>query len=121
MSAQRACVLKILLIFRLIPTTLGLTRRGVVPLDIVGLPAYDKLTPEERELCAEQRVYPEVFLEIKAVMIEECSKHEGLKLADIRPLVKIDVNKTRKIYDFFLAKELINKPDQDVGKVKNDS
>lgn len=95
---------------RLIPTTLGATRRSVAPLDIVGLPAYDKLTQEERDLCTEQRVYPEVFVEIKTLMEQECAKHDGLRLADIRPLVKIDVNKTRKIYDYFLLKELIYKP-----------
>ena len=40
-------------------------------------------------------------------MIQECLKQDGLKLADIRPIVKIDVNKTRKLYDYFLQKELI--------------
>ena len=69
---------------RLIPTTLGATRRSVAPLDIVGLPAYDKLTQEERDLCTEQRVYPEVFVEIKTLMEQECAKHDGLRLADIR-------------------------------------
>ena len=69
---------------RLIPTTLGATRRSVAPLDIVGLPAYDKLTQEERDLCTEQRVYPEVFVEIKTLMEQECARHDGLRLADIR-------------------------------------
>ena len=40
-------------------------------------------------------------------MVQECLKQDGLRLADIRPLVKIDVNKTRKLYDYFLEKEII--------------
>ena len=96
----------------LIPTTLGSTRRSAAPLNIVGLPAYDKLTADERELCSEQRVLPEVFLEIKTMMLEECMKQNGLRLANVRPLVKIDVNKTRKLYDYFLKNELIYKPQE---------
>ena len=101
---------------RLIPTTLGLTRRSMAPLDIVGLPCYDKLSPPERELCSEQRVYPEVFVEIKQMMIEECMRQNGLRLADVRKSCKIDVNKTRKIYDYFIKNELIYKPPPDVSE-----
>ena len=86
------------------------TRRAAGPLDIVGLPSYEKLNEEERDLCSETRVLPEVFLEIKKTFVEECSKSNGLRLADARPLVKIDVNKTRKLYDFLLKKELIFTP-----------
>ena len=52
-------------------------------------------------------VVPQVYLQIKQIMVQECLKQDGLRLADIRPLVKIDVNKTRKLYDYFLQKELI--------------
>ena len=92
---------------RLLPTTLGATRRTFVPLDIVGLPKYDQLTKEERQICSDIRVVPQIYLQIKQIMIQECLKQDGLKLADIRPIVKIDVNKTRKLYDYFLQKELI--------------
>ena len=86
------------------------TRRTAGPLDIVGLPGYEKLTEQERDLCSETRVLPEVFLDVKLILIEECNKGSGLRLADARPLVKIDVNKTRKLYDFLLKKELIYQP-----------
>ena len=92
---------------RLLPTTLGATRRTYAPLDIVGLPKYDQLSKEERQICSEIRVVPQVYLQIKQVMVQECLKQDGLRLADIRPLVKIDVNKTRKLYDYFLQKEII--------------
>lgn len=86
------------------------TRRSAGPLDIVGMPSYEKLSEDERDLCSESRVFPEVFMEVKKVLEEECQKSNGLRLADARPLVKIDVNKTRKIYDFLLKKELIRPP-----------
>lgn len=86
------------------------TRRAATPLDIVALPAYEKLSAQERELCSVCRVLPEVFLETKAVLMSECERNNGLRLADARPLVKIDVNKTRKLYDFLLKHELIYKP-----------
>ena len=92
---------------RLLPTTLGATRRTYAPLDIVGLPKYDQLSSEERQICSDNRVVPQIYLQIKQIMIQECLKQDGLKLADIRPIVKIDVNKTRKLYDYFLQKELI--------------
>ena len=92
---------------RLLPTTLGATRRTYAPLDIVGLPKYDQLSKEERQICSDIRVVPQIYLQIKQIMIQECLKQDGLKLADIRPIVKIDVNKTRKLYDYFLQKELI--------------
>ena len=86
------------------------TRKSAGPLDIVGLPSYEKLQEEERDLCSENRIQPEVFLDIKNVLVEECTRSNGLRLADARPLVKIDVNKTRKLYDFLLKKELIFPP-----------
>ena len=88
------------------------TRRSAGPLDIVGLPCYEKLSEDERDLCSEARVLPEAFLDIQKILIEECKKSNGLRLADARPLVKIDVNKTRKLYDFLLKKELIHAPVQ---------
>ena len=92
------------------------TRRSAGPLDIVGLPCYEKLSEDERDLCSEARVLPEVFLEIKKILVEECEKSSGLRLADARPLVKIDVNKTRKLYDYLLKKELIYPPNNHTKK-----
>ena len=63
-----------------------------------------KLNEEERNVCPETHVFPEVFLEIKK-LVEECSKSNGLRLADARSLVKIDVNKTQKLYNFLLKND----------------
>ena len=69
------------------------TRRSAGPLDIVGLPSYEKLSEDERNLCSETRVLPEVFLDIQKILVKECKKSNGLRLADARSLVEIDVNK----------------------------
>lgn len=78
----------------------GISKRVTLPLDIVGLPGCEKLDEEERELCSQVRIIPNIFTEIKEVLVGECEKSDGIRLADARNAVKIDVNKTRRIYDF---------------------
>lgn len=85
-------------------------RRSAPPLDIVGLPGYDKLLPKEKELCAVVRLVPDAYLEFKRLLEMESQKYNGtLKLAQARTLIKIDVNKTRKLYDFLVQENIIRK------------
>lgn len=56
------------------------------------------------------RVVPDAFLAYKKILIAENTKVGYLRLADARRLVKIDVNKTRVMYDFFFEHGFINKP-----------
>jgi len=88
----------------------GHRRQTAGPLDIVGYPGYEKLSAAERALCSEVRVYPELYLDVKESLVAESEKCGGLRLAEARRVVKIDVNKTRKLYDFFLAQQLVRKP-----------
>lgn len=82
-------------------------RRTAPPLDLVGLPGAARLSEEERALCSQARVMPETYFEVRAAMVEECEGNGGLRLADARPLAKMDVNKTRKVYDFLLGAGVI--------------
>ena len=41
-------------------------------------------------------------------MISECAKLGKLTLADSRKLLKVDVNKTRRVYDLLIARGLIH-------------
>ena len=41
--------------------------------------------------------------------MNECNKLGHLRLAQARALIKIDVNKTRKIYDFLVSEHIITK------------
>jgi len=77
-------------------------KRVTLPLDIVGMPGCEKLVLEERELCSQVRIIPNIYTDIKEVLIGECEKSDGIRLAEARNAVKIDVNKTRRIYDFLI-------------------
>jgi len=88
----------------------GTQRKTAPPLAIKGLPGYEKLNAEEIELCSVVRVIPSNYLEFKHLLMTENKKCGFLRLAQARGLLKIDVNKTRKIYDFLVEKGYINKP-----------
>lgn len=85
-------------------------RRSAAPLEIIGLPGFDRLTENERNICRSVRLVPDAYLEFKRTLIAECDKSAGLRLQDARKAIRIDVNKTRKIYDFLIQEGLITKP-----------
>ena len=85
-----------------------LQRKASIPLDIVARAGYDKLDQVERKLASELRLLPVDFIKFKNIMIAECKKTNSLTLAHARLLIKIDVNKTRKIYDLLLNKNEIS-------------
>jgi transcriptional adapter 2-alpha len=78
----------------------SLGRKPATRLDISGTPGVERLTEEERELCSKLRLLPRAYLEYKQMLIKENHLLGSLKLAQARVLIKIDVNKTRKLYDF---------------------
>ncbi|XP_033322483.1 transcriptional adapter 2A isoform X1 [Megalopta genalis] len=94
-----------------IPSTIS-QRKTAPPLAIKGLPGYEKLTSVEKELCSVTRIVPANYLDFKQLLIGENKKNGYLRLAQARVLLKIDVNKTRKIYDFLTEQGYINKPNQ---------
>lgn len=85
-------------------------KRTSMPLDIVDLPGFNKLSESEKVLCSNLRLMPENYLDIKEQLIAQNSKMGYLRLLDARRIVKIDVNKTRKIYDYLLYEGFISKP-----------
>ncbi|PKU35682.1 transcriptional adapter 2-alpha [Limosa lapponica baueri] len=87
----------------------GMSRRSAPPLNLTGLPGTEKLNEKEKELCQMVRLVPGAYLEYKAALVNECNKQGGLRLAQARALIKIDVNKTRKIYDFLIREGYITK------------
>lgn len=74
-----------------------------------GLSNYDKLNTDEQDLCSTIRVIPNAYLTYKKLLMTENMKMGYLRLADARRLIKIDVNKTRIMYDFFFQHGFINK------------
>lgn len=87
-------------------------KRKSTPLIIVGLPNYDKLSKDEQELCSQIRVIPDAYLTYKKLLVAENAKLCYLRLTDARRLIKIDVNKTRVLYDFLFEQGYVNKPNK---------
>ncbi|KAI8046758.1 transcriptional adapter 2A isoform X1 [Drosophila gunungcola] len=86
------------------------TRRKASPIEIGDLPGYSKLDEGERKLCSVARIVPQSYLDYKNQLVSEHNKLGYLRLADARRLIKIDVNKTRQIYDFLLEHGHISRP-----------
>lgn len=86
-------------------------RSSFVPLDIIGMPGYDDLSEKERDMCSTVRLVPVTYLELKQILISENSKMGHVKLQTARRLLKIDVNKTRKLFDFLVTEGYISKPE----------
>ncbi len=81
-----------------------ISRKPAAPLDLSGTPGVEQLTEEEKDLCSQIRLLPLQYVTHKNTMKRECQRLGSLKLQQARPLIKIDVNKTKKLYDFFMSK-----------------
>lgn len=96
-----------------VPQMIPIKKRSVyTPLDIVGMPGYEKLNAKEKELCRNIRLVPISYTELKDTLVQENAKTGSLKLLTARRLLKIDVNKTRRLYDFLIQEGYINKPNK---------
>lgn len=92
-------------------TTAGGRKRSVfTPIEIEGMPGCEKLEPKEVDLCRNVRLVPLTYLELRDTLIAENKKSGSLKLQTARRLLKIDVNKTRKLYDFLVQEGYVVKP-----------
>ena len=80
-----------------------LPRKPAKPLDIANAESIELLSLRERELCSQVRLLPRQYLAIKETLIREYNRRGGLRKSEARPLIKIDVLKTSKIYDFFIS------------------
>jgi transcriptional adapter 2-alpha len=83
-------------------------RKASTPLNIVNAEGVEFLSDKEKQICSILRLYPRLYLSIKDTLIREYNKYGGLKRA--RAAVKIDVNKTSKLYDFFISAGWIRPP-----------
>ncbi|KAI8330216.1 hypothetical protein BC941DRAFT_441219 [Chlamydoabsidia padenii] len=82
--------------------TPSIGRKPANPLDISSMDGVDLLSSEEQVLCSTLRLLPRSYLVIKDTILKEYAKHGFLKRRAARSLIKIDVNKTSRIYDFFI-------------------
>ncbi|KAL4267447.1 Transcriptional adapter 2 [Pleurotus pulmonarius] len=78
-------------------------RRPPAPLNIANSPCLHLLTPGEQTLCSSLRILPKPYLVIKETLVREYARRGGkLRRREARDLVKIDVNKTSRVWDFLV-------------------
>lgn len=77
-------------------------RKPANPLNIRDAEGVHLLTEEEQVLCSTLRIMPRPYLVIKDTILKEYAKLGYMKRRQARSLIKIDVNKTSRIYDFFV-------------------
>jgi transcriptional adapter 2-alpha len=85
-------------------------RKQAQPLDISHADDVHLLSDAEVELCSMLRILPRPYLIIKEQILSVYSRKGVLRKRDARDLVKIDVNKTGRIYDFFIQMGWLKPP-----------
>ncbi|KAJ3269214.1 Transcriptional adapter ada2 [Borealophlyctis nickersoniae] len=77
-------------------------RKVAQPIDITGADGVELLLNNEKELCSNLRIFPKAYMVIKETILREYAAKGFMKRRQARELIKIDVNKTSRIYDFFV-------------------
>ncbi|KAJ1569965.1 Transcriptional adapter ada2 [Nowakowskiella sp. JEL0078] len=73
------------------------------PVDISNSEGFELLAPSEQQICSTLRILPRAYIVIKETILREYTLRNGnLRKRQARGLVKIDVNKTGKLYDFWV-------------------
>nr|CCA23969.1 transcriptional adapter 2alpha putative [Albugo laibachii Nc14] len=80
----------------------GVSKRIATSL-VDGAPGAHLLAPTEKELCSKLQILPKHYLVIKDVLIRECYRLGYLTPDTARQIVKLDVEKSEDIYDFFVS------------------
>ncbi|KAJ1724197.1 hypothetical protein LPJ53_001535 [Coemansia erecta] len=75
------------------------------PIDISDRPLADKLAAAERHCCSVLRILPEQYIAIKQTLLREGKARipGTFKKRDAQRLCRIDVNKTSKIYEWYVT------------------
>ncbi|KAI0743981.1 hypothetical protein C8Q80DRAFT_1106670 [Daedaleopsis nitida] len=90
-------------------------RKMPAPLNLANSPALHLLTPEEQTLCSQLRILPKPYLVIKETLVREYARRGGkLRRREARDLVKIDVNKTSRVWDFLVQAGFLTVGNTDV-------
>ena len=95
--------------------TIALLSATAAPLNLANSPALHLLTPEEQTLCSQLRILPKAYLVIKETLVREYARRGGkLRRREARDLVKIDVNKTSRVWDFLVQAGFLKVGNTDV-------
>lgn len=85
------------------PSTGHPVRRRPAPLNLANSPSLHLLTDGEKTLCSSLRLLPKPYLVVKETLVREYARRGGkLRRREARDLVKIDVNKLSRVWDFLV-------------------
>lgn len=85
----------------------------VAPLNLANAPSLHLLTAPEQTLCSQLRILPKSYLVIKETLVREFARRGGkLRRREARELVKIDVNKTSRVWDFLVQAGVLRVPEE---------
>jgi len=91
-----------------------LSRKPANPLDLHDAPGIELLTEDEIQLCSTLRFLPEVYMSHRD-RLQKISFHDnGVTLQYARSVLKVDVNKTKRLYDFLVEKGIIKAADSEL-------
>ncbi|KAK0462629.1 uncharacterized protein EV420DRAFT_1619133 [Desarmillaria tabescens] len=84
-------------------------RRMPAPLNLANSPSLHLLSTAEQVLCTQLRILPKPYLVVKETLVREYARRGGkLRRREARELVKIDVNKTSRVWDFLVQQGFLN-------------
>jgi len=78
-------------------------------LNVSNLPQVEKLSDKEKKLCSTLRLDPTRYLSIKNAIVKECLKQGTLGKNKANRIIKMDLNKSGELYDFFVSTSVIQK------------
>ncbi|ESK94029.1 transcriptional adapter 2 [Moniliophthora roreri MCA 2997] len=85
------------------PSGTAPVRKQHQPLNLANSPCLHLLTPGEQTLCSQLRILPKPYLVIKETLVREYARRGGkLRRREARDLVKVDVSKTARVWDFLV-------------------
>ena len=84
------------------PSQATAARKLYAPIDVKDSEGIQLLSLPEQHLCSNLRILPRAYLVIKETLLQEYTRLGKLKKREARKLIRMDVNKTGRVYDFFV-------------------
>ncbi len=84
--------------------TAGGSSKGGMPLDIAQAPGASLLDTSEFALCATLRLYPLQYFQSRQTLTRNYDQRGFYKKSAAQKMLRIDVNKTGKLYDYFVSR-----------------
>lgn len=95
---------------------------AAAPLNLANSPSLHLLTPAEQTLCSSLRILPKPYLVMKETFVREYARRGGkLRRREARDLVKIDVNKSSKVWDFLVQAGFLKVPPPETESSRGDA